>query len=54
VFAWLHDPSAPISPIPIGAFEKAARKRSSLPRRAAVFWYSSTNVATFERSTSGS
>ena len=43
-----------ISPMPIGAFANAVRKRSSLSLSAAFFSYRSTNTATFERSTSGS
>ena len=55
--AWLtciQRRSESISPIPIGAFANAARKRSSDSCSLTVFSYRSTNTATFERSTSGS
>ena len=43
-----------LNPMPIGAPSKAVRKRSSDSRSAAFFSASSSSIATFERSTSGS
>ncbi len=47
-------PSTVLSPIPIGAPSNAVRKRSSEARSSALFCWSSSSIATFERSMSGS
>ena len=51
---WRNRPSGSAMPIPIGASANAVRKRSSLSRSAAVFWWSSMNTATLARRTPGS